>query len=113
MKKTCLTVVILLMHQSLFAQAAATETNPDHYTHLLLAIVILLFATIFIGLDILGDPKYETHSVLQVKTPAISDRSIQVAGDDVLDSVKGEFKIAYYATGLLLVIYAVLIFLMF
>ncbi|MDQ3019053.1 MAG: hypothetical protein M3R36_00540 [Bacteroidota bacterium] len=107
-----LTLLLLFVHQSLFAQAAEIETSSFSYSDFLVVMLIILIATIFIGLEILGDPKYVTLNTVQNKSQVVANSFIS-PGYVFEKNVTTKFKIAVYSAGLLLVVYAVLLFLMF
>jgi len=103
---------MLFVHQSLFAQVAEIETGSFAYSDLLLAVLVLLVATIFIGLGILDDPKYQYVAPVTDKSQIVSDSFIST-GYVFEKNVSTKLKIAVISTGLLVVVYAFIVLLMF
>lgn len=105
-------ILFLSFQQTLFSQTVDAEANTDMYSNFLIAALIILVASIFIGLEILGDPKYESIETTGSKqfNPAVSIQSTAFEFDK---NITGKLKIAFYFAGILLLMNAVLILLMF
>lgn len=110
--RSVLTLLILFVHQSLFAQVAEIETGSFAYSDFLVVVLVLLIATIFIGLEIYGDPKYESLNQIQSKPQTISDLSGSI-GYVFEKNISTKLRIAIFSVSILLVMYAVLVFFMF
>ena len=104
-----LIILLLSFQQTTYAQTVNAETNSDMYSNFLIVALILLVASVFIGLEILGDPKYESLSNKQLN-PSVSIQSPEFELDK---SITGKLRIIFYVAGLLLLMNAVLILLMF
>jgi hypothetical protein len=111
--RSAFTILILLFQQSLFAQNKVIETNPDAYSNFIVVLVILLISSIFIGLEILGDPKYESQNNFRYNNPEVMSTPLIGSGYVFEKNLTSKLTIALYSAGLLVVIYAVLVFLMF
>lgn len=107
-----LIILLLSLQQTLYAQTVNAETNTDMYSNFLIAALIILVASIFIGLEILGDPKYESveNTGSRQLNPAVSIQSTAIEFDR---NITGKLKIAFYFACILLLMNAVLILLMF
>lgn len=112
MTKSGLTILILLFQQSLFAQGTGMETNSDVYSNFIVVLVILLISSVFIGLEILGDPKYESKNTVQINKSVTQSKLFLTPGYEFDKNLTGKLTIALYSAGLLVVIYAVLVLLM-
>jgi|GEM_PF-2054783 len=107
--KSILTIFLFFIHQSvLFAQNSKPESGFDTYSQFLIVTLIILVASIFIGLEKFDDPKYVYKYSIQGN--AVSD-SIKIPEYYFEKNVTTKLKIAVYITGLLLVMYAALVLL--
>jgi len=106
-------LIILIRHSALFAQSKIPESDTNLYPTFLLVFVIVIISSIFIGLEILGDQKYESADIIQsghsISVPATAADS----GNEIYNNLKGEFSIAYYFTFVLLFVYGVILLLMY
>ena len=75
--------IFFILQQSVFAQSANKEAGMDTYSQFLIAMVIILIATLFIGLEILSNPKYE------IKESTIKKKKINM----IVSSVNVEYEI--------------------
>lgn len=105
--------VISLLHQSLFAQTVNVESSADAYSNYLLVILVLLVTTIFIGLEILGNPRYESPDVIPVNGLKGGSASF-INPEFVLDKkITNMLGMVIYISGILVILYAVLLWFMF
>ncbi len=105
--------IVFIQHSALFAQSKTPESESDFYPTFLLIFITLIISSIFIGLEILGDPKYESDASVQVvnKIRTVPDSMID-SQSELFNNLKSVFNFAYYFTVLLLVIHVIIFFMM-
>ncbi|HAY33545.1 MAG TPA: hypothetical protein DCY06_05370 [Bacteroidetes bacterium] len=110
--KTLFTLsIVFIQHSASFAQSKppVAESDSDFYPTFLLIFITLIISSIFIGLEILGDPKYESDASVQVvnniRTVPDSMNDSQI---ELFNNSKSVFNFAYYFTVLLLAIHVII-----
>ncbi|MBK8980995.1 MAG: hypothetical protein IPM38_01455 [Ignavibacteria bacterium] len=106
-------LILLIQHTALFAQSKTPDSDSNLYPTFLLIFLIALISSIFIGLEILDDPKYESQDTIQVNHSISVSDLVTDSGNELYSKLKGEFSIAYYFTGVLLIVYGVILFVMY
>ncbi|HQY20031.1 MAG TPA: hypothetical protein PK294_10375 [Ignavibacteria bacterium] len=111
--RSILIILLLFVHETLFAQNEILETGLFTYSDFIVIILILLIATVFIGMEKFDDPKYEIQNQIPYNNSQVITDSF-ISQDNVFDkSVFSKLKIAVFITCILLIMYAALMLISF